>query len=225
MFFGCHKAGEEQHGARVDQQKGEPEILYVSVFKEGKIEMDGWVLPVEEAVNRIEKRARTETRIYFYYVAYPEEPHPNAVKIIKAISDAQLYSKPITKPKSVSVEDGTVKRAINVLRGPIACAWPTVIFPKDERNALRTHSLFGSPTFLPEDISFYRIKENKTGRSYPVVVARYGKLWIGCVGTQIRKPWCHEAVTSFSDEGCLAQIRAQHGFSGEFLESQTGASP
>jgi len=73
-------------------------VMRISVFKDGRISIDGKTLSAEEAEKYIASKENTETMVYYYREAGQEEPHPNAIQIITAVADARLPISLSTKP-------------------------------------------------------------------------------------------------------------------------------
>ena len=87
-------------------------ILKVAVFRDGKVEIDGSALSIEDAAQRIGAAAGSETSVFYYREAGAEEPHPNASKIIAAVVEAKLPISLSSEPDFSTYvdENGAIKQ-------------------------------------------------------------------------------------------------------------------
>ncbi len=72
--------------------------MKISVFKDGRITIDGDEVTIEDTPARIQSASGTDTQVFYYREAGQEEPHPNAMKVIAAIAEAKLPISLSTKP-------------------------------------------------------------------------------------------------------------------------------
>ena len=68
----------------------EPGIVKIAVFRNGSVEIDGQALAFDDAIATIQSASGSDTTVYYYREAPQEEPHPNAMKIIETVIQAQL---------------------------------------------------------------------------------------------------------------------------------------
>lgn len=198
-------------------QKTDPSILYVSVFSNGKVELNGWSLPLDAAIDRINDLSGTKTQARYYYKTQQNKTPPVAGKILTTLLDAQLDIQFTSNPQSPVLTDNTVQSATNMICKPIRGCGPIGVLFSPTR---RPKNLFAPPIFPPDSLQHYHIIVNEHGRQYPVILAQYGKSWLGCVGTNIQEPWYFKPVTGFSPKDCLALIRSQHKLTGNFIKGK-----
>lgn len=89
-----------------------PKILKVAVYRDGKVEIDGAAMSIDDATQRIGAAAGSQASVYYYREAGEEEPHPNASKIIAAVIGAKLPVSLSSKPDFSTYvdENGTIKQ-------------------------------------------------------------------------------------------------------------------
>jgi hypothetical protein len=87
-------------------------ILKVAVYRDGKVEVDGAAMSVEDATRTIKATAGSETSVYYYREAGEEDPHPNASKIIAAVVGANLPISLSSQPDFSTYvdENGTIRK-------------------------------------------------------------------------------------------------------------------
>lgn len=64
--------------------------MEVAVFRDGSVEIGGEKLELEAAIATIQSASGSDTMVYYYREAPQEEPHPNAMTIIKTVMEAGL---------------------------------------------------------------------------------------------------------------------------------------
>jgi biopolymer transport protein ExbD len=74
------------------------ETIKISVFRDGSVKIDGLEMELEAAVARIGQVNAAETKALYYRESGQEEPHPNAMSILKAVTDARLPVMLSTEP-------------------------------------------------------------------------------------------------------------------------------
>ena len=72
--------------------------IKISVFRDGSVKIDGVAMELQAAVERIGQADATQTKALYYREAGQEEPHPNAMTILKAVTDARLPVMLSTEP-------------------------------------------------------------------------------------------------------------------------------
>lgn len=64
--------------------------MEVAVFRDGGVEIGGEKLELEAAIATIQSASGSDTMVYYYRESPQEEPHPNAMTMIKTIMEAGL---------------------------------------------------------------------------------------------------------------------------------------
>ncbi|MCF6313562.1 MAG: hypothetical protein L3J39_14040 [Verrucomicrobiales bacterium] len=215
----CDKQRQERSNHPQNRFKtNELSILYVSAFPDGKVELNGWSLPLDVAIDRINNLSGTQTQARYYYTTPQNQTPPIASKILSALIAAQFDIQLISKPHSPALTDNRVKAASRIIQPPWYLGCGPIAIPHSIPP--RSKNLFSPPFFPPDSQQHYHITVNQRGRTYPIVVARYGKSWLGCVGESLQDPWYFEPITAQSPQDCLALLRHQHQLTGEFIKGK-----
>lgn len=98
LMLGCNHAEESEKNPPAADESSAVATMKISVFKDGRIKIDGEELSLEEAVDQILAASGSETQVFYYRESGQEEPHPNAMKIIAAVVEAKLPISLSTKP-------------------------------------------------------------------------------------------------------------------------------
>ena len=115
LLSGCDRAPESPPESSTSNQVTSSTILKVSVFRDGKVEIDGNELTIDEATQQIVAASGSETPVYYYREAGEEEPHPNASKIIASVVEAKLPISLSSEPDFSTYvdENGQIQKRID----------------------------------------------------------------------------------------------------------------
>ena len=88
-------SGPEVEEARTTIPDG---TIKISIFRDGSVKIDEVDMELQAAVERIRQADAAQTKALYYCEAGQEKPHPNAMTILKAITDARLPVMLSTEP-------------------------------------------------------------------------------------------------------------------------------
>jgi biopolymer transport protein ExbD len=81
-------------------------VLKIAITASGQISADGRPTTLEALIPMLRELAKNKGEVWYYREAPEADPHPNAMKVLKAIVDQNLPVRLSTKPDySKSVDD------------------------------------------------------------------------------------------------------------------------
>ena len=81
-------------------------VLKIAITASGQISADGRPTTLEALIPMLRELAKNKGEVWYYRQAPEADPHPNAMKVLKAIVDQNLPVRLATKPDySDSVDD------------------------------------------------------------------------------------------------------------------------
>ena len=112
LFSACEKIPNSSLKPPSSIEKSASDILKVSVFRDGRVNINGKELSIDDAVQQIGAASSSDSLVYYYREAGQEEPHPNASKIIASVIDANLAISLSSEPDFSTYvdENGQIKK-------------------------------------------------------------------------------------------------------------------